>query len=207
MRWHESVEAGLRAALDEARVAGVGTGGQHPPGGGAAARPDRRDERAVSGGTDVAELVDGLRAEPAWRAEDAPHLPVVTGLDTARELGERTGIGGRWDRWLRRGWRSSDNKYGGAIAPSVILEAMRQAVRLDDGPVTAAHLLLGVVRLGTQLRTAGRHLRLAVLPYNGAPDVLDGHGVTLERVVAALPAARATDRSRPRGRVRAGRAG
>ncbi|GAA3217640.1 Clp protease N-terminal domain-containing protein [Dactylosporangium siamense] len=184
VRWHGSVMAGLLATLDEARAAGVETTGHLH----LVAGLLRACTETLSG-QPADEHLAGLRAEPAWREPGRPYTPVVSQLAPAREMSERTGLGGWLDRKLRRA-EVGDSRYGGAVTPSVIREAMRQTVRLDDGPVTAAHLLLGIAGLGEQLRTAGRRLRSPLLPFNGAPDLLDAHGVTLERAVAALPAAR-----------------
>ncbi|UWZ59893.1 Clp protease N-terminal domain-containing protein [Dactylosporangium aurantiacum] len=107
----------------------------------------------------------------------------------ARELHDRAGVAGWFDRRIRHG-EVGGSRYGSAVAPSVMWEAMRQVVRLDDGPVTAAHLLLGVVGTGAQLRTAGRTMRAGLRPYESATDVLDAHGVTEARVIQALPAVR-----------------
>jgi hypothetical protein len=188
-RWHTSTVSGLRAALEEARAAGVGYAGRthliagllHDPVG------------ALSGlGADRDELIAMVRADPSWQEPGPPYGPCVSRLDAARELSERTGLRGRWDRKLRRDWIGG-NRYRGAVLPTLLWEAARHAVRLDDGPVTAAHLLLAVVAMDAQLRVADRRLRPALQPFNGAAAVLDAHGVTLPRLVAALPSVRPTD--------------
>ncbi|MEV0133123.1 Clp protease N-terminal domain-containing protein [Dactylosporangium sp. NPDC050688] len=189
VRWHVSVAAALWAALDEARQAGVGVAGHIHLVAGLLRDPAGALEGVRA---DADELIAALRAEPAWREPGEPHLPAVAQLDMARELHDRTGLLGWFDRRLRDG-EVGDSRYGSAVAPSVMWEAMRQAVRLDDGPVTAAHLLLGVVSTGAQLRTAGRTLREGLRPYDSAPDVLHAHGLTARRAVELLPAVRPAD--------------
>lgn len=198
VRWHASAASALWAALDEARQAGVGVAGHiHLVAG------LLRDPAGALEGirADADDLIAALRAEPAWREPGRPHLPAVSQLDMARELHDRTGLAGWFDRRVRKG-EVGDSRYGSAVAPSVMWEAMRQTVLLDDGPVTAAHLLLGVAGTGEQLRADGRTLRAALRPFDGAPDVLHAHGVTVRRLVAALPAARPADPVVvPKGRV------
>jgi hypothetical protein len=196
--WHTSVVAGLRAALAEAEDAGVGSAGPAHLLAGLL-----RDPAGAMHGlsADRDELVAAVRSDPSWRQPGRPHTPLVSLLDGAKELSDRTGLRGRWDRKLRRAW-IGDSRYRGGVTPTVLWEAVRQSVRRDDGPVTAAHLLLGVMELGWQLRLADRRLRPALLPFNGAPDVLAAHGVTPARAVAALPAVLPADPAVvPKGRA------
>ncbi|MEV4516200.1 Clp protease N-terminal domain-containing protein [Dactylosporangium sp. NPDC049525] len=188
-QWHTSVVSGLWAALDEARQAGVGHAG----------RPHliagllRDPAGALRGlGDDRDELIAMVRAIPSWREPAPPYTPFVSRLDAARETSDRTGLRGRWDRKQRRDWIGG-NRYRSAVLPNLLWEAARQAVRLDDGPVTAAHLLVGVVVMHAQLRVADRQLRPVLRPFNGAPAVLEAHGVTLPRAVAGLPSVRPAD--------------
>ncbi|MER7283348.1 Clp protease N-terminal domain-containing protein [Dactylosporangium sp. NPDC000244] len=174
VRYDASAIAAVRATFDEARDAGVAYAG-----------PIHLAAALLRGERD--DVAGALRADPAWRASDRPHTPLVGQLRVDRELEERTGVPGWFDRRWRR-LAAGGSRYGGVVVGHLLREVVRQAVRLDGGPVTSGYLLLGVASMGAQLRLAGRHLRPAVEPLNGAPDMLAAHGLTFEHLIEALRA-------------------
>ncbi|MFF5228897.1 Clp protease N-terminal domain-containing protein [Dactylosporangium sp. NPDC000521] len=190
-QWRASAVSGLRAALDEAGEAGVAHVGRVHVLTGVLRSPGAATHGLPADPADRAELAATIRADPCWRESGRPNRPAVAMLDGRRELVDRAGFAGWRDRRLRRS-RQYD-RYGTGAVRVLLCEATRQAARLGDGPVTSAHLLLGVAGMAAQLRAADRRLRPAVRPFNAALDALSTHGVTLDRAVAAMPDARVAD--------------
>jgi hypothetical protein len=173
--WHPSVAAALTATIAEARSAGVDRAG-----------PNHLMVGLLGTGDEQAPFAASLRADPSWRQPGEPHVPLVNRLDITEELDERNGRLLAWlGRQLRRG-RARRTRFGGTLAPNLLDEAARQAVRAGNGTVTPAHLVLAVASLRAQLDASGRSLRAAVVPWNAAVETLGRHGVTLERGAAAL---------------------
>ncbi|MGI5184764.1 Clp protease N-terminal domain-containing protein [Dactylosporangium sp. CA-152071] len=191
-QWRESAVSGLRAALDEAREAGVAHVGRVHVLAGVLRSPGAATHGLPADPADRAELAAVIRADPCWREPGRPNRPAVAMLEGHRELADRAGFAGWRDRRFRLEHRQRD-RYGTGAASILLWEAMRQAARLGDGPVTSAHLLLGAAGMAAQLRAADLHLRPAVQPFNAALDVLTAHGVTLDRAVSAMPDARVAD--------------
>ncbi|GAB3840442.1 Clp protease N-terminal domain-containing protein [Dactylosporangium cerinum] len=186
LRWHAAVPPALRAALAEATAAGVEHAGpihllagllRDPAGALTGLRVDRD------------ELCELLRADPAWRTSDEPYAPLIRHLGVTMELDRP---GGGW--FARRAERKrqpdaiSADGFGGALTVVLLRKSMRRAIRGGDGPVTSARLLVAAVTMRAQLLATGNRIRPALVPHNGAPDVLHAHGVTVDRAVAALPA-------------------
>jgi len=87
-------------------------------------------------------------------------------------------------RLLRRSARSY--KYGAALGQFLEEEIVRQAVRLGHPTVTSAHLVLAIASLGAQLAATGCRLRPEGARFNEVVQILDRHGLDLDRLVPAI---------------------
>jgi hypothetical protein len=138
---------------------------------------------AAALGLDFTALVKQLRTtEP--ETSPRPFTPLVDLIAPFGAIEEKAPWPVRWIPRMVARLTARDRRWRGPVIPGLEAEILRQAVRSGHREVQTSAVLLAVMSLDDQLKTAGRRLRDPYIAHNNAGQVLRSAGVDPDRVRA-----------------------
>lgn len=189
VRWTASAQAALRRTLLFAQAKGVARAGIAHLMAGVLAGPG-------NGATDLMCLRGHHRAAELWhlvpdQALERESFPIMPLSGHLAYAGLPTQPPERLFTWLDR--IGLVRFPGGYLVGQLEVDARRQAIRLRQRQVGAAHLVLSIVGLHEQLVDSDETFRADLAPYCRAGDVLRAHKIRYHDAVACTASLPASD--------------